>query len=79
MHTIKILILSYFQKVIPKFIKQLKNNEKVTIQGDGSCLRSFLHSYDVSQAFKFILETSTSKGFSLSAEQEKPAIKRNTR
>jgi len=45
----------YPEKLIPKFIKQLKNNNKVTIQGDGSCIRSFLHSSDVSNAFENIL------------------------
>ena len=34
----------------------LLNNEKVTIQGDGSCVRAFLHSYDVARAFELILE-----------------------
>tara|TARA_B100001093_G_C26820997_1_gene1011881 strand:- start:884 stop:1828 length:945 start_codon:yes stop_codon:yes gene_type:complete len=46
----------YPEKVIPRFVNQLKNNEKVTIQGDGSCLRSFLHSYDTATAFETILE-----------------------
>ena len=46
----------YPEKLIPKFIKLLKENKKVTIQGDGSCLRAFLHSYDTSTAFENILE-----------------------
>jgi len=46
----------YPEKVIPKFIKQLKNNEKITIQGDGSCVRAFLHSEDTANAFIKILE-----------------------
>ncbi len=46
----------YPEKVIPRFINQLKNNEKVTIQGDGSCLRSFLNAYDTATAFETILE-----------------------
>jgi dTDP-glucose 4,6-dehydratase len=46
----------YPEKLIPKFIKQLKNNERVTIQGDGSCVRAFLHSYDAARAFEIILE-----------------------
>jgi UDP-glucose 4,6-dehydratase len=46
----------YPEKVIPKFIDQLKNNKKITIQGDGSHLRSFLHSYDTAMAFIIILE-----------------------
>ena len=46
----------YPEKVIPRFIKQLKNGEKVTIQGDGSCVRAFLHSYDTANAFITVLE-----------------------
>ena len=46
----------YPEKLIPKFIKQLKNNEKVTIQGDGPTVRAFLHAYDTARAFECILE-----------------------
>ena len=46
----------YPEKVIPRFIKQLKNGEKVTIQGDGSCVRGFLHAYDTANAFITVLE-----------------------
>jgi 3,5-epimerase/4-reductase len=46
----------YPEKVIPRFIQQLKAGEKVTIQGDGSCVRAFLHSYDTARAFQTILE-----------------------
>ena len=42
----------YPEKVIPRFIKQLKENNKVTIQGDGSCIRAFLHSYDTADALR---------------------------
>jgi len=46
----------YPEKLIPKFIKLLKENKKVTIQGDGSTLRAFLHAYDTATAFETILE-----------------------
>ena len=46
----------YPEKLIPRFIKQLKNNEKVTIQGDGSTVRAFLNAYDTACAFECILE-----------------------
>lgn len=46
----------YPEKVIPRFIKQLQDNLKVTIQGDGSCVRAFLHVYDTAEAFITILE-----------------------
>jgi len=45
----------YPEKVIPLFIKQLQNNEKVTIQGNGESLRSFLHVDDTVHAFEKIL------------------------
>ena len=46
----------YPEKLIPKFIKLLRENKKVTIQGDGSVVRAFLHSYDTARAFEIILE-----------------------
>lgn len=46
----------YPEKLIPKFIELLKNNHKVTIQGDGSNLRAFLHVLDVCSALKCIIE-----------------------
>ena len=45
----------YPEKLIPRFIQQLQQNEKVTIQGDGSCVRAFLHAYDTASAFETIL------------------------
>jgi len=46
----------YPEKLIPLFIKQLKENKKVTIQGSGSAVRAFLHAYDTAKAFECILE-----------------------
>jgi UDP-glucose 4,6-dehydratase len=46
----------YPEKIIPKFIKLLTENKKVTIQGDGSNVRAFIHVYDVVKAFDIILE-----------------------
>ena len=46
----------YPEKLIPKFINLLKNNKKVTLQGKGDCLRSFIHSDDVTNGFSIILE-----------------------
>ncbi len=45
----------YPEKLIPKFIQQLKNDEKVTIQGNGSSVRAFLHARDTAKAFECIL------------------------
>lgn len=46
----------YPEKIIPRFIKLLSENKKVTIQGDGSNVRAFIHVYDVVKAFDIILE-----------------------
>lgn len=46
----------YPEKLIPRFIEQLKDNKKVTIQGDGSNVRAFLHASDVASALECILE-----------------------
>ena len=46
----------YPEKLVPRFIKLLRENKKVTIQGDGSCVRAFLHAKDTARAFKCILE-----------------------
>jgi len=46
----------YPEKLIPKFIELLNNDKKVTIQGDGSNVRAFLHVDDTFNAFKYILE-----------------------
>jgi len=46
----------YPEKIIPRFIKLLKENKKVTIQGDGSNVRAFIHVKDVVNAFDIILE-----------------------
>jgi len=45
----------YPEKVIPKFIKQLVNGKKVTMQNE-NCMRAFLHVYDTATAFITILE-----------------------
>ena len=46
----------YPEKLIPLFILQLKSNQQVTIQGDGSAKRSFLHVTDTCSAFEIILD-----------------------
>jgi dTDP-glucose 4,6-dehydratase len=46
----------YPEKLIPLFIKLLQENRPVTIQGDGSNVRAFLHVNDATSALKLILE-----------------------
>lgn len=42
-------------KVIPKFISQLLSNQKVTIQGKGDCIRSFLYIDDLVDCLELIM------------------------
>ena len=44
----------YPEKLIPKFIKLLKEDKKLTIHGDGRSLRSFLYISDVCKAFDLV-------------------------
>lgn len=46
----------YPEKLIPRFIQLLFENKPVTIQGDGTNVRAFLHVDDVSSALKYILD-----------------------
>jgi dTDP-glucose 4,6-dehydratase len=46
----------YPEKLIPRFIQQLLKDKPVTIQGDGSNVRAFLHVNDVCSALKLVLE-----------------------
>ena len=46
----------YPEKLIPLFIKLLKDNKKVTVQGKGTSVRAFLHVDDTARAFEVILE-----------------------
>ena len=45
----------YPEKIIPKFIKLLNENKKITIHGDGSNKRRFVHTDDVCSAYDIIL------------------------
>jgi dTDP-glucose 4,6-dehydratase len=46
----------YPEKLIPRFIQLLQNDNPVTIQGTGSSVRAFLHAIDTARAFQVILE-----------------------
>lgn len=46
----------YPEKLIPKFIKSLQNNEKCSVHGTGEAIRSFLYVDDVYRAFEIILQ-----------------------
>jgi len=46
----------FTEKLIPRFISQLLEDKQVTVQGDGSCVRAFLHVADTAEAFIKVLE-----------------------
>lgn len=48
-------INQYPEKIIPKFICQMINNEKLTIEGDGTSRRNFIHVNDISSAIEIII------------------------
>lgn len=45
----------YPEKVVPRFCQQLLNKEKLTIHGNGSSKRNFVHSEDVCRAIEVIM------------------------
>ena len=49
----------YPEKLIPKFIKMLKNNKKCSIHGKGESIRNFIHVCDVCTAVDIILKFGT--------------------
>lgn len=46
----------YPEKLIPKFVNQLLHNTPVTVHGDGSNLRTFVHVSDVVRAVELVLD-----------------------
>jgi len=49
----------YPEKIIPKFITQLINGQKITIQGTGKSRRNFIHANDVCSAIDLIIKSGT--------------------
>ena len=45
----------YKEKLIPKWLDLLNNEQKITIAGSGEQMRSFLHAYDTATAFEILL------------------------
>ena len=48
--------MQYPEKIIPKFIKLLKNNKKLTIHGNGINKRNYIYIDDICDAIKILLE-----------------------
>lgn len=51
--------------VIPKFINQAKNKQKITLYGDGSQMRAFCHVKDICQGFIKCLESENNQNATL--------------
>lgn len=61
----------YPEKMIPKFIMQLLENKKITIHGNGSSRRNFIHVDDVSSAIMLIMDKGTiGETYNVSVENE---------
>lgn len=52
----------YYDKVIPKFVRQLMNGKKMTIHGDGSPLTTYLHFKDIVSALDIVLHKGVVSG-----------------
>lgn len=48
--------MQYPEKIIPKFITQLKNNKKITIHGNGINKRNYVYIDDICNGIKLIIE-----------------------
>lgn len=58
----------YPEKLLPRFICQMLNNQKLTVEGDGSSKRNFIHVDDISTAIeKIILEGVIGEIYNISA------------
>jgi dTDP-glucose 4,6-dehydratase len=52
----------YPEKLIPRFVSLLQDGKKLTVQGTGEHIRSFIHVSDVCSAFDIILSKGTTGG-----------------
>ena len=53
---------TYYENVIPKFVKQAYNRDNITIFGDGAQSRDFIHIDDVTRAIILLLQDSRASG-----------------
>jgi len=49
-------VYTYWETVIPKFVKQALSGQPLTIYGDGKQSRDFIHVWDIIQAIELVLE-----------------------
>jgi len=65
----------YYEKVIPKFIAQLKSGRAVTVHGSGGNTRNFLHVQDTASAFDAILHCGEiGEAYNIGGQNEKSVL-----
>jgi dTDP-glucose 4,6-dehydratase len=68
-------ILQYPEKVVPRFMCQLINGEKITIHGQGSASRNFIYVSDtVTAVEKVLLEGEIGKIYNIGSDEEKSVL-----
>lgn len=65
----------FYEKVVPKFIAQLKSGRKITIHGSGGNTRNFLHVQDTASAFDAILHCGVDgEAYNIGGHNEKTVL-----
>jgi len=65
----------FYEKVIPKFIAQLKSGRKLTIHGSGGNTRNFLHVQDTASAFDTIMHCGVvGEAYNIGGRNEKSVL-----
>merc|ERR1711920_320702 len=65
----------FYEKVIPKFIAQLKNGRKLTMHGSGTNTRNFLHVQDTASAFDAVLHCGKNgEAYNIGGRNEKSVL-----
>jgi UDP-glucose 4,6-dehydratase len=65
----------FYEKVVPKFIAQLKSGGQITVHGSGGNTRNFLHVQDTASAFDCILHTGeVGEAYNIGGRNEKTVV-----
>merc|ERR1712066_266136 len=65
----------FYEKLIPKFIAQLKAGRSVTVHGTGGTTRNFLHVQDTASAFDAVLHCGEAgEAYNIGGKNEKSVL-----
>lgn len=65
----------FYEKVLPKFIAQLKTGKQITVHGSGGNTRNFLHVQDTASAFDCILHSGVvGEAYNIGGKNEKAIV-----